>query len=226
VQGEGRADVSPLHEAARPASSGDPVRDRIAAAMVDLVGSHGYEATAIEAVCERAGIARADFDRRFADKEDCFLGLHDEIAAELCLRIDAAYATPTAWHNRIWAAGWAAMRFLQQDPVRARFFIVELNGVGERAQKHRDRLLQRLADLFDDGREQLADPASASRCSAEIVAGSIYGATVTKVRGGWVERGEHFLPELIYMAMLPYLGARAAEDELLVQPLQRPSGRV
>ena len=29
-----------------------------------------------------------------------------------------------------------------------------------------------------------------------------------------------FLPELVYMAVMPYLGSRAAEDELLVQPLR------
>lgn len=218
--------MSPRHEGPPPGSSRDPAHDRIAAAMVQLIGSRGYEATAIETVCERAGVERADFDRRFAGKEDCFLVLHEEIAAELCRRVNAAYAGPAAWHNRIWAAGWAALNFLQEDPVRARFFIVELNGVGGGAQAHRDRILQRLADLLDGGREQLEDPNSASRCTAEIAAGSIYGAIATKVRGGWIDRGEHFLPELIYMAMLPYLGARAAEDELLVQPLQRPQGRV
>lgn len=214
--------MSPRHEGAQPGPSRDPIHDRIAAAMVELIGSRGYEATAIEAVCERAGVGRADFDRCFAGKEDCFLGLHDEIAGEICLRINAAYAAPNAWHNRIWAAGWAAMHFLQQDPVRARFFIVELNGVSERAQAHRDRILQRLADLLDGGREQLGDSSSVSRCTAEMVAGSLYGATANKIQGGWIDRGEHFLPELIYMVMLPYLGARAAEDELLVQPLQRP----
>ena len=53
-----------------------------------------------------------------------------------------------------------------------------------------------------------------------MVTGAIYGTIMTKIRGGAIERGEEFLSELVYMAMMPYLGARAAEDELLVQPLR------
>lgn len=211
--------MSPSDAGPRPGAASDPIRDRIAAAMVQLIASRGYEATALEEVCGRAGVGRAEFDRRFAGKEECFLSLHRQISAELCGLIDAAYRGPAGWHNRIWAVGWAAMRFLQEDPARARFLLAELDGVGEGAQAHRDRLLQRLADLIDAGRAELPDPASASRCTAEILAGSLYCATVGKVKGGWIERGEHCLPELIYLVMLPYLGARAAEGELAVQSL-------
>jgi hypothetical protein len=42
---------------------------------------------------------------------------------------------------------------------------------------------------------------------------------LTKVEAGAIERGEEFLPDLVYMAVVPYLGAEAAEGELSVQPL-------
>jgi len=204
----------------RRGAGGDPARSRIADAMVDLVAEHGYEAASVQAVCKLAAVGRAEFDRLFADKEDCFLTLHEEIGAELCDRVNSAYEGPASWHDRIWAAGWAAMRFLQEDPVRARFFVVEVNGAGGAAQARRDRLLQRFADLIDAGRQELEDPGSVSRCTAEIVAGAIYGTILGKVEGGWVERGDEFLPELVYMAVMPYLGSQVAEDELLVQPLR------
>lgn len=198
----------------------DPARDRLAAAAVRLIGSRGYAATGIEVLCERAQVSRGHFDRCFADIEDCFLSLHDEIAAELCGRVMSACEGPAGWHDRIWAAGWAAMRFLQEDPVRARFFVVEVNGAGNRAQARRDRLMQRFADLLDAGREELDEPGLVSRCTAEVVSGAIYGTILAKVEAGCIDRGEEFLPELVYMAVMPYLGARAAEEELLVQPLR------
>lgn len=188
--------------------------------MVDLVAEHGYEATSVRAVCERAGVERAEFDRRFADKEDCFLTLHDEIGSELCARINSAHGAAASWHDRIWAAAWAAMRFLQEDPIRARFFVVEVNGAGSAAQARRDRLLQSFADLIDAGREELKDPGSVSHCTAEIVAGAIYGTVLGKIEDGCIEKGAEFLPELVYMAVMPYLGSRVAEEELLVQPLR------
>src|SRR5258707_3718273 len=119
----GQADVSPRHEGPPPGSSRDPAHDRIAAAMVQLIGSRGYEATAIETVCERAGVERADFDRRFAGKEDCFLVLHEEIAAELCRRGHPALAGPAGSPNQIWGPRLAAPHFLPEAPSLARVFL-------------------------------------------------------------------------------------------------------
>lgn len=198
----------------------DPARERIVSATVALVGAYGYAETSVDQVCERARTRRSHFERCFAGKEDCFLCVHDEVAAELCERIAAAHGGASSWHDSVWAAGWAAMRFFAEDPVRARFLIVEVNGAGTGAQLRRDRFLQRLADILDGGREELEKPGTVSRCTAEIVAGAIYGTVMSKIEAGCIERGEEFLPELVYMAVLPYLGSRAAEDELLVQPLR------
>lgn len=203
-----------------PRVADDPVRARLAAAMIDLVGSYGYAQTTVEMVCERARTRRWHFDRCFAGKEDCFLSLHDEIAAELCERVEASYNGASSWHDRVWAAGWAAMRYLSEDPVRARYLVVEVNGAGAGAQTRRDRILQGMAEVLDGGREELEKPGSVSRCTAEIVAGAIYGTVLGRIEEGCIERGEDFLPELVYMAVMPYLGSRAAEDELLVQPLR------
>jgi AcrR family transcriptional regulator len=197
----------------------DPARDRIALAMIDVVGERGFEATQIEAVCERADVSSGHFERCFADLEDCFLSVHDEVAEDFwdCLR--PAHAGAVGWHDRIWAAGWAMMRFLREDPLRARFLLVAVNGIGGEAQQRRDRFVQRLADLLEEERSQNGKRGRRSRCTAEIVAGAIHRMVLTKVEAGSIERNEEFLPELVYMAVMPYLGAEAAEDELLVQPL-------
>lgn len=188
--------------------------------MIEMVGDHGFEAVGIEALCERAHVGRAHFDRCFADLEDCFLGLHQEVVSLLCARVAAACDGPEAWHDRVWAAGLAAMRFLQEDPARARFLVVAVNGVSPGAQTSRDRIVQGIADLLDGGRGEVGGERPVSRCTAEIAAGAVYGTVLDKVESGSVERGEEFLPELVYLAVMPYLGSRAAEDELLVQPLR------
>jgi AcrR family transcriptional regulator len=210
----GRGDVSTARRGR------DPARERIAAAMIEMVAEHGFVAADIETVCARADVARSHFDRCFADLEDCFLALHDETMEELCGRVDLVCGGREAWHDRIWAAGVAAMRFLQEDPVRARFLVVSVNGSGSGAQERRDRVVQRIADFLDGGRGEVGGERPMSRCTAEIAAGAVYNTILTKVESGSIERGEEFLPELIYLATMPYLGARAAEDELLVQPLR------
>jgi AcrR family transcriptional regulator len=198
----------------------DPARERIAAAMVELVAGHGFAAVDIGTICERAEVGHAHFNRCFADLEDCFLAIHDEIMEGLCARLDAACEGREAWHDRIWAAGMATMRYLQEDTARARFVVVAINGVGAGAQSRRDRVVQKIADVLDGGRGEVEGERPMSRCTAEIAAGAVYGTIQVKIEAGSIERGEEFLPELIYLATMPYLGQRAAEDELAVQPLR------
>jgi AcrR family transcriptional regulator len=188
--------------------------------MIEMVANHGFAAVDVAAVCARAEVGRGHFDRCFADLEDCFLAIHAEVLEELCARVDAACNGREAWHDRIWAAGVAATRYLQEDSTRARFLVVSVNGAGSGAQNRRDRIVQRIADFLDGGRGEVNGERQMSRCTAEITAGAVYGTMLTKIETGAIERGEEFLPELIYLATMPYLGARAAEGELLVQPLR------
>lgn len=198
----------------------DPVRGQISRAMVELAGERGLGPTTVAMICERAAVGEAAFERSFGGKEDCFVQVHEEIARELCGAMRTAYEGRRAWHDRIWAAALAAMRFLRADALRARFLLVAADGAGTPAQACRDRFLGGLVELIDGGRAELDESDLATRSTAQMVTGAIYGSLATKVRAGALERGEDFLPELVYLATMPYLGLRAAEGDLAVQPLR------
>jgi hypothetical protein len=148
-------------------------------------------------------------------------GLSDQAVTALCARVREAFDVPQSWHDRVWAAGQAAMLFLREDPPRAHLLIEGTLGGDTDAVDRRDRIVQGLADLLDGGREGAGEgPVAISRCTAEITAGAVYGTLLTKVAGGAIERREDFLAELVYIAVFPYLGSRVAEDELAVHPLR------
>jgi AcrR family transcriptional regulator len=214
--------VSALRQRTRAGPSADALSERLAEAIVALTGTHGYEATTVEAICARAELPLEEFERRFAGKEECFLFAYDRIVAAFAERVMQAYETPSAWHDKLWAAAWAAFSFLREDPRRARFFVVEVNKAGARAQARHDRAMEAFVDLIDAGRSHAEDPDGLSRGTAEMAAGSIYVITQNKILEGRLERGENFLVDLVYLAVLPYLGARAAAAELRVKPLREP----
>ena len=54
---------------------------RIAAAARDLFATQGYENTTVEAIAERAGVARRTFFRHFRSKDDAIFPDHGRIAA-------------------------------------------------------------------------------------------------------------------------------------------------
>jgi AcrR family transcriptional regulator len=56
------------------------VRDRIAAAALDLFTDRGYEHTTVDAIAERAGVARRTFFRYFRSKDDVIQPDHEAIS--------------------------------------------------------------------------------------------------------------------------------------------------
>jgi AcrR family transcriptional regulator len=64
-----------------PEGPGGDVRLRIAASARELFAAQGYEQTTVEAIAERAGVARRTFFRHFRSKDDAIFPDHARIAA-------------------------------------------------------------------------------------------------------------------------------------------------
>jgi AcrR family transcriptional regulator len=203
----------------READAAPSVRERIHKATVDIVYEGGYETLTVAAVVERAGIERAEFDRLFSDKEDLYLGLFEVIAVRFEAEVLAAFETHDEWRDSLRACAYAAASHLRERPREVIFGVLRMYDAGELAQAHRELLLQRMVDLIDLGRQELDDPDSMGRGVAEGVIGSIYGVLVKELqKGRGVSASESFVPDLMYMAVRPYLGHEVAREELSIPP--------
>jgi hypothetical protein len=137
---------------------------------------------------------------------------------ELLSRVALAYAGEEAWCDRLRAVAHEMLRFLQEDHERARMMTVDVLLAGERAQLVRDQGMQALIELIDQGRQELPDPASISRAVADGIGGAIYHRIYLAIAVGDFEALEPLVPELMYNAVLPYLGTEAAMAELAIPP--------
>jgi AcrR family transcriptional regulator len=204
------------------------VRERIHKATVDIVYEGGYETLTVEAVVERADVERADFDRLFAGREDLYIGLFKDVASKFEAEVMAAFEEHDEWRDSLRACAYAAARHLRERPREVSFGVLRMYDAGELAQAYREVQLQRMVDLIDLGRQELDDPDSIGRGVAEGVIGSIYGVLVKELQGGrGVSSAESFVPDLMYMAVRPYLGHEVAREELSMPapPLPPPIGR-
>lgn len=66
------------------------VRDRIAAAARALFADRGYDSTTVDAIAERAGIARRTFFRYFRSKDDAIFPDHERIAQAVTSYLESA----------------------------------------------------------------------------------------------------------------------------------------
>jgi len=203
-----------------------PPRQRVREAIMDLVLANGVEAITAGMVIERAGVDVAFFEREFGTLEDCYVKVYEENTEAFEQVVDAAFASRYSWRDGLRASAYAAARFIRDHPREVRFGVVQMFSAGERAQLSRERLLHRMVDLVDLGRQELDDPDSMSRGVAESAIGSIYTQLITDLQAGRGTGGaESFVPDLMYVAVRPYLGHEAAAEELTIPPPpERPEG--
>jgi AcrR family transcriptional regulator len=208
--------VAPAAANGRPESGAE--RQRIATAMIELVIEQGYKATTVRQLLERAGVRRADLRRLFGGKRACFLAVYEETSENFAAAVLPAFEGEEKWRDGLRSAAYAAARWIGDHPREARYATIETMMAGEFAVVRREATLQRFVDLIDAGREQLEDPGSVSRAMAEGVVGGILGMATKNLRRGTEVRPEDFVPELMFLAVRPYLGPQAALEELHIPP--------
>jgi AcrR family transcriptional regulator len=143
-----------------------------------------------------------------------------EMAGEVIAAVEDAFAGPGTWRDRMRAAAYAALDWLQVDSSRARFFLIEALSGGEMIQARRDVMMNEFVDVLDAGRQELPDPEAVSRSTAEALAGAIYENLIATMKRQGTDAFDELLREMMYLAVLIYFGPQTAREELR---LPRPS---
>jgi len=194
-------------------------RDALAQAMVELAGTEGFDNVTLEALVERAGATPEDFDREFETIEACFAYAFGQVSADLNGAARAAFDTTDGeWRVRLRAACYAACGFLQSDRIRARFAIVEVLRVGEPVATMREHSMDAFIEMIDAGRLELPDSESLPRSLAVTVTRALADTFAVSVGRGDLDDLRDAVPELMCLAVMPYLGVGAALLELHEPP--------
>jgi AcrR family transcriptional regulator len=187
-------------------------RQRILLGMLEAVGTHGYEQTTVQDAITSAGIYRQAFYDDFEDKEDCYLQALDAGSAWVELAMREAAAGERTWRGQLRGALTGLLRFFDEQPAVGRALLVEVHAAGPRAVGRRTEAMERAAVMVDLAREESDDPAPA--IAAEAVVAGILAVLHTRLAAHEPNGFGRLLPELMYLAVLPYFGAGAAAEEM------------
>ncbi|HET9198868.1 MAG TPA: TetR/AcrR family transcriptional regulator [Solirubrobacterales bacterium] len=187
-------------------------------AMVDLVFERGYEAVTVETIAARAGASRKSFEATFGSKQECAIAALEEMIESNRDAVQAAFERESHWPDSLRAAAYAQARWVVDNPRKTRFGMLETLWVSELTSALRDQLFAEFVAMIDAGREVAADPESIPPLTAESVVGSIAQmvARHSEDRGGRDPIAG--VPEMMYLAVRPYLGEEAARRELTIPP--------
>lgn len=191
---------------------------RLREGLLDLCAERGYGNFTLPDLLERAKLDQAAFERHYPDLDACFTAVLGEIYGEFFARAQEAVEGQHGWRDRVRATGYALLRFLRQDERVAHLAAVEAQNAGHAGQAPFLDTFNRLVDLIDEGSAEVGDSPSPTRATALGVGGVMFARIQEAVAGGELDLGEEELPELMYAAVFPYLGAEAAEEELRIPP--------
>ena len=192
-----------------------PFRDT----LIDLCYERGFAALTVTELCERAALDRAAFESLYVDLEDCFFQICSAELTRFHRLAGLARAGLGEWRDRLRATTYALYRYLDSDEPLRRFVIVEARAAGDRPALLIDSEIEALFDLIDEGRSESSAPANLTRATAESVGGGIFNEIyVAAAHRGPLPPESDFVPELMYSAVLPYMGTAAAAAELAIPP--------
>ncbi len=220
-------------------------RRRLLLAIGEVIGENGLEAATVGRICEQAGVSRRTFYELFPDREACLLAAFDQAIRRLTQILLPAYREEGSWRARVRGALMLLLEQLDAEPDLARLCVVESLRAGPLVRERRNEVLDTLARVVDEGRQEsrsgsepppltaqgivggalsviharlpLQDSANAGGPSLVLVDAKSGRAPGTDAPGPLVE----LTAPLMAMIVHPYLGAAAARAEL-----KRPAPKV
>jgi AcrR family transcriptional regulator len=147
-------------------------RERLMAAITELIAAGGYTRVTIGALAGRAKISRTAFYRCFPSKEACAFAAYDRfIEVLLGALAQRAGEAVDDLADRISATADAYFSMLEQDPVVARAFLVEFDALGPQARERRRVALRSIAGYL---RHQHEEFRASDRTLAPLFADEMY----------------------------------------------------
>lgn len=187
-----------------------PQHERILDAAERLIAENGCAGTSIEALVKEAGVSSVTFYEFFDGKEACFAAAFDRAVAWGIERMAAASREAgeggdLSWPEQVATGLRAITRLIAEAPERARLCLVEAQIGGIELNGRFEAVLDRLAAKLREGRALPTASADLPATHEEATAGALAWLLRERLETGGAEKLEALYPELIDIALSPYL---------------------
>jgi AcrR family transcriptional regulator len=190
-------------------------RERMLDAVAQVVSRKGYPATTIADITEHAGVSRRTFYDQFTDKQDCFLAAYEDVSERLLAAVRQAYtACDGPWPEQVRCALAALLSLFAAQPALARMSIIDVLAAGPRALQARDALINSFSALLDPG---LLEAPARGRYLPPLISQAVIGGIYEIINDAIINERladlPQLLPEIVYCALVPYIGHERAHTE-------------
>ncbi len=188
-------------------------RSRLLTGAVAAIDELGYPQATVGQITARARLSRRTFYQMFANRDECFAAVLEEVAATVGGELAAAALEGLPWRERVRMGVWRILSFFDREPALARVCVVQALRAGPLVLERREAALAQLAAVVDEGRGEGARGDGLTPMTAEGVAGAVFAIAYSRLSRRDGEPLAGLLGELMAMIVLPYLGPAAAKRE-------------
>lgn len=181
-------------------------RERLIAAIADLLDERGYDRTTVAAISGRAGVSKSDFYAHFGSKDECFFAAYDAVVERLRHVVLDACKSRHDWAEGVCDGLAAALAWLAAEPGRANLLLVEGLRVGPGIYGRFQGAVESFVPYLRDGAPAGTSAGRPPEAADEAVVGGIASLLGRRVLAGEADSLDRFFPELAEFALTPYLG--------------------
>ena len=179
-------------------------------AAASMLVERGYGDLTVEAVTERAGVARGVFDSRFDGKQAVVEFAYGTLFEQFLRRLSRAIETQPNWPLKVKVGIGATLDMAAAAPVKAQFLTLDSLATNKALVQQRFESRERLARLLAAGRtEVLHAPELPGIAEQTLVAGIVWVIS-SQLRDGAAEQLPALAPQLVELTLTPYLGREQA----------------
>jgi AcrR family transcriptional regulator len=197
-----------------PAEVAENHRQRLLFAAARLAGEHGYTATTIAQVTERAGLDRRAFYAIFTDKRELFMAVHEFGFQRLLAVTGGAFFAGASWPARVWEGLYGLCEFLQSNPTIAHVGFVEAHAVGPGAVQRLEDSVSAFTVFLQEGYRHEPKVDTPSSLALEAIVLALFESVYRQAREQAQPQLVGLAPTMVFIALAPFLGAAGADQAI------------
>ena len=194
-------------------------RERIVDATAATVATKGLGGLTIPEIARRANVSHQTFYEIYPTKLDAFLGAL-KIGMHQALRVsgEAFDAHKDDWPRAVSAGLHPLIDYLTSEPAHAHLSLVDTFAASPDAIEIRDAALQSFSAYLAPGYELAAKSRPVPPIASEAITGGIWQVLHDYIDTGRVAELPDVAPQVVYLALFPFLGSRAAAKAARLRP--------
>ncbi len=185
-------------------------RGRILHATAEVMMAKGYANATITDIVSQAAVSRDVFYAHFSDKQHAFLEAQQHPTQYILDTCAAAYFSAREWPERLWRCLDALLGLIVADPAVAHLRLVECYAAGPAAIRRAEEITRFFTFFLEEGYGYRPQNRELPRLYSEAIVGATFEIIQRAVAHGDVAQLPRQLPQIVYVAIVPFAGHQEA----------------